>query len=414
MSIFVDKDIKAFFIIITVILAGAMVLSQLMILSMADEFKQNIILHDYGVAGHLYNGGIDKAQAASAFTAVRTEEDFREGQKLLSAAGLRDSVKSSLLPEVNSFYGKFAGLALLLSVLFSFLCIVVLWLFAVNRNKKLVKASADINSFMEGNYSVRLDISGEGSLSMLFSLINAMATSLTSHIEKERHNREFLKDTISNISHQLKTPLTALKMYNEIIQEENSNNSIVDEFVSKSGRELSRIEVLIHNLLKLARLDAGSIKLEKSMCSLKDSLDDLIDRFLTRAEQEQKTICIECDESITMEFDKTWLPEAVSNIVKNALDHTVAGNRIDILCSETPVFYRIIIRDDGSGIHPEDIHHIFKRFYRSRFSKDKQGAGIGLTLAKTIIEMHGGSITVESESGSGTAFSLLFPKLSNL
>ncbi len=249
---------------------------------------------------------------------------------------------------------------------------------------------------------------------MLSSSINAMATSLTSHIENEKHNREFLKDTISDISHQLKTPLTALKMYNEIIQEEETGNGIVDEFVLKSERELTRIEVLIQNLLKLARLDAGSIKLEKSMNSLKNFLDDLIERYLTRAEQEQKTISLECDERIIMEFDETWLPEAVSNIVKNALDHTIAGNRIDICCRETPVFYQIIIKDNGSGIHPEDINHIFKRFYRSRFSKDKQGAGIGLTLAKAIVEMLGGSITVESASGKGTAFSLVFPKLSNL
>lgn len=414
MSIFVDKEIKVFFIIIAIILAGALIIGQFMILSMADEYKQKIILHDYGAAGYLYNNGIDRAQAASAFTAVKTNEDFIEGQKLLSSAGLRSSVTSSLLPDVDKFYKKFSGIALLLFILFSCLFISVLLFFAGRRDRRIEKANADINSFMEGNHSVRLDAGGEGSLSMLFSSINAMATSLTSHIENEKHNREFLKDTISDISHQLKTPLTSLKMYNEIIQGEGTENGTVDAFISKSGRELARIEVLIQNLLKLARLDAGSIKLEKRVNSLKNFLEDLTERFLTRADQEQKTIRLECDESITMEFDETWLPEAVSNIVKNALDHTVAGNRIDICCSETALFYQIIIKDNGSGIHPEDINHIFKRFYRSRFSKDKQGAGIGLTLAKTIIEMHGGSITVESKSGRGTAFNLIFPKLSNL
>ena len=414
MSIFVDKEIKTFFIIVAGILAGTLILCQLIILTMADEYKQNIILHDYGVAGYLYNNGADRARTASAFTAVKTEEDFTEGQKLLSEAGLIGSIKNSLLPDVDRFHKKFSGLALLFSILFSFLYISVLLFFARNRNRRIEKANAGIGSFMEGNHSVRLDISGEGSLSMLSSSINTMATSLTSHIEKEKQNREFLKNTISDISHQLKTPLTALEMYNAIIQEEETGNAVVDEFVLKSERELTRIEVLIQNLLKLSRLDAGSIKIEKRMNSLKNFLDDLIERFLTRAEQEQKTISLECDERIIMEFDETWLPEAVSNIVKNALDHTIVGNRIDICCRETPVFYQIIIKDNGSGIHPEDINHIFKRFYRSRFSKDKQGAGIGLTLAKAIVEMHGGSITVESASGKGTAFSLVFPKLSNL
>jgi signal transduction histidine kinase len=116
---------------------------------------------------------------------------------------------------------------------------------------------------------------------------------------------------------------------------------------------------------------------------------------------------------MTLSFDEEWMHEAVSNIVKNAFDHTPAGGRIELIGRESAVVSEIIIKDNGAGIHPEDIHSIFKRFYRSRHSKDKQGIGIGLTLSKMIVEQHGGSITAESKPDNGTVFRLVFSKLTN-
>ncbi|MPN60207.1 Sensor protein SrrB [bioreactor metagenome] len=104
----------------------------------------------------------------------------------------------------------------------------------------------------------------------------------------------------------------------------------------------------------------------------------------------------------------------MGNIIKNALDHTEAKGRIEISCEDTAVLTEIVIRDNGAGIHPEDIHHVFKRFYRSRFSKDKTGVGIGLSLSKAIVELHGGTVAVSSKLGEGAEFHLIFPKLTNL
>ena len=267
---------------------------------------------------------------------------------------------------------------------------------------------------MNGHHNVRLNDNEEGSLARLFSSVNAMATSLTAHIAKEKQRKEFLKDTISDISHQLKTPLAALRMYNEIIREENTGNNVVDEFAEKSGNEITRMQSLTESLLKLARLDAGAIELTERTCHIKSILQNAIGRFLTRAEKENKALTLDCDDGIVLNCDEGWFLEAVSNVIKNALDHTEAGDKVEIRCDETPVVIRITIKDSGKGIHPGDIHSVFKRFYRSRFSKDTQGAGIGLALAKTIMEKHGGSIMVESEWGKGAVFHLVFPKLTNL
>lgn len=414
MRIFVEKEIRTLFTVIAALLLGYMLLGQVTVKLMADDYKQKMISHDYAVAGYLYRNGQDKLQITYAFTSEKTKNDLAAGQKLLQAAGYNSTVESSLLPEVGSFYKKYTVLIMVLSAVFSITFLLVLLFFALRRNERLEKANMDILSFMDGNTAVRLDDREEGSLSRLFTSINGMSTSLTSHIVKEKQNKEFLKDTISDISHQLKTPLAALKMYNEIIQDEKTANAVVDSFTSKSRRELVRMEVLIQNLLKLARLDAGSIEPEKSVNNLRRFLEEAIEGFRTRAELEDKAIILDCDGRITLSFDEEWLMEAISNLIKNSLDHTEAKDQIEIRCDETPVLTQIMIKDNGSGIHPEDIHHIFKRFYRSRYSKDKQGAGIGLTLTKAIVEMHGGSVTVESELGKGAAFRLAFPKLSNM
>ncbi len=414
MKLFAQKDVRNFLIAVIMILLCFIIAGQVAAGIISENIKKEMISHDYAVAGYLYRNSLEKQQIATAFTAEKTNEDLTAGRALLQPTGYDSSVNSSLIPEVRSFHQEYAVRALLLTVTLSLAILAPLLLFVAGQSRKLEKANADLSQFLSGDHNIRLSDSEEGSLSKLFSTVNVMATSLTAHLTKEKQNQEFLKDTISEISHQLKTPLTALQMYNEIIRDENSGNDVVDRFLLKSRNELDRMENLISNLLKLARLDAGAVNLEKRIYNVNDFLKSVIDRFHTRAEIEDKTITLACDNQITLCFDKDWLLEAVSNIIKNGLDHTKPENKIELLCDETSVVTRIAIRDNGLGIHPEDIHYIFKRFYRSRFSKDKQGIGIGLTLSKSIIEKHGGSIVVESELGKGTTFYMTFPKLTNL
>lgn len=414
MKILTDRATKSLFFTYIVILLLFMGFGLFFVQIISDHYKQNMIEHDYSVVGYLLENGSERAQIAKAFTDNRTDSQTQSGHALLQAAGYTSDTQTNLIAEIRGFRQKYATLFLIFSVFFALVILAAPLLFLRRLNQKIEKANDDIRAFMDGKIRIRLDDREEGSLSQLFTSVNGMATSLTTHIGNEKQGREFLKDTISDISHQLKTPLAALKMYNEIIQNEQSGNEVVDEFASKSERELSRMEMLIQNLLKLARLDTGSIVLEKCNNNLLGFLEDAIKGFRTRAELEDKTIRLDCDDTIVMNYDQEWLLEAVSNILKNALEHTDTGSKIVVRCEETPILTEITIRDDGKGIHPEDIHSIFKRFYRSRFSKDKHGIGIGLTLAKAIIENHGGSITVESELGKGTVFHLAFPKLSNL
>ena len=163
---------------------------------------------------------------------------------------------------------------------------------------------------------------------------------------------------------------------------------------------------MIQNLLKITKLDAGTIVLEKNEENIADMINDIVCHFAYRAKQEQKRIIFSGDDSITIFCDRIWIIEAVSNIVKNAFDHTKAGDTIHIEWKKMQNMVQIIIKDNGCGIAKEDIYHIFKRFYRSRFSKDTKGLGLGLSLSKAMIELHGGNITVDSILEKGSIFTI--------
>lgn len=277
------------------------------------------------------------------------------------------------------------------------------------QNEIMEDAVKQIREYISGNGDARIESNEEGELYRLFHEVNTLAAILNAHAENEGRAKQFLKNTISDISHQMKTPLAALNIYNGIIQEEVKDNSVVREFIDSSEQELDRIQSLVQNLLNVAKFDADIIVLDKEFQNVSDMLEDVRKRFLFRAGQEGKKLFLTGDETITFSCDRSWLTEAISNIVKNALDHTNAGGVICIEWRQAASMLQIIVKDNGSGIHPEDLYHIFKRFYRSRFSEDRQGIGLGLPLAKSIIEAHNGSVKVDSQLGVGTTFIISFP-----
>lgn len=277
------------------------------------------------------------------------------------------------------------------------------------QNQIMEQAVSQINAYLEGDCNARIECDDEGELYRLFHSINSLAAVLNAHADNELREKKFLKNTISDISHQLKTPLAALNIYNGLLQDEDIEMSSVKEFAVLSEQELDRIEVLVKNLLKITKLDAGSIVFEKKIENVADIIQDLGLHFAYRAKQEQKEIVLSGADDISLICDRDWLSEAIGNIVKNALDHTQKGDTVYIEWRTLPTTVQIAVKDTGCGIHPEDLHHIFKRFYRSRFSKDTQGIGLGLPLAKAIIEAHGGVVEVESELEIGTSFIMNFP-----
>ncbi len=283
-----------------------------------------------------------------------------------------------------------------------------IYIYFREQNNIIENAEEQITEHISGNRDARILCDDEGELYKLFHKVNSLVSILDAHAENEAKAKEFLKNTISDISHQLKTPLTALNIYNGILQSEGKNLPRIQEFTALTEQELDRMEILVQNLLKITKLDAGAIQIEQRKENVSEMMEDIERHFLYRIRQEEKHISLKGDASVTLFCDKSWLIQAIENIVKNALEHTDKGGHIDIEWRRHPSIVQIIVKDNGSGIHPEDIHHIFKRFYRSRFSKDTRGIGLGLPLAKAIIEAHKGNIEVDSEVGKGTVFTINF------
>lgn len=305
-------------------------------------------------------------------------------------------------------YQRFSLFLLLVFVLAGGAILAVGCSYFKKQNQVMEQAVSQINAYLDGDHNARIECDDEGELYRLFHTVNSLAAVLNAHADNELREKEFLKNTISDISHQLKTPLAALNIYNGLLQDGDMELSAVKEFTDLSEQELDRIEILVQNLLKITKLDAGAIVLEKTTENVADMLRDVELHFAYRAKQEHKELVLSGPEEVLLFCDRDWLTEAIDNIVKNALDHTESGDAVHITWKALPNAVQIAVKDNGCGIHPEDLHHIFKRFYRSRFSQDKQGIGLGLPLAKTIVEAHSGTIEVDSELGKGTTFTMNF------
>lgn len=405
MSFLWEKQSRRFFcgiLIFSVLLLG---FGTAFCLWQAQAAKEMLLSHDGTVIGSLLKRGVPGETIAAALSDAREDSG---GQKLLESLGYTAKTSARFLPAVagftsDSFRLSLAGMLILAGALLLF-CRGFL-----NRRERLyLQAEKGVRAFSEGDFSGHLPRSGEGTLYRLFASVDSLASALQAKGETEYKAKEFLKDTISDISHQLKTPLAALGMYNEIILSEPDNPGTVTMFSQKTAAALDRMEQLISSLLKITRLDAGSIRFDKKPHRVAEVAARAVEQLTTRAELENKQLTVSGPPGELLVCDLQWTGEAVGNLVKNALDHTASGGHVRVSWESSPAMVRVSVSDDGDGIAPEDLHHIFKRFYRSRNSWDTQGAGLGLALARSIVEGQGGTLSVRSAPHRGAAFTLSF------
>lgn len=371
----------------------------------ARAVKTLYLAHSRAVAAALLAQGVPKEVAARALTSAGSSA---AGDRLLESLGIGEDTAAGLLPLFSAFRRSSflaAGGLLLLLILLLFGGTA---LFFRRRERLLRQAGEVLSRYLGGDYAGHLPQDREGALFQLFGSVEQLATMLQSQNEAERRSKEFLKRTLSDISHQLKTPLAALVLYHEILESEPDRPETVRACAARSGAALQRMERLIQSLLKLARLDAGSIAFDRRPCPMGELAACALSELTLRAEAEGKTLLVEGDPAQTLACDREWTGEALENLVKNALDHTERGGVIRLVWERRPALFCITVSDDGAGIAPEDIHHIFKRFYRSRNAPDSAGVGLGLALTRSIVEGQGGFVSVQSEPGEGAAFTLSF------
>ena len=361
------------------------------------------------MSSSLMEQGISPAMIASA---IKNAESTREGAALLKKIGHTETASVRIFPNiyrsVRAFAGIAAGMAALPATALAVMSIHFLW----KREKMYRQAESIISQFSEGNFERHLPQNAEGSIYQLFSAVEELAVALRAQSRKEQQMKAFLKDTISDISHQLKTPLAALHMYTEIIAEEPGHKEIVERFTEKTMQSLERIEKHVQAKIKLSSIDAGSNVFHKEWHSALALIESAAADLSVRAQKEGKKLIMEGDPAQMLLCDGSWTREAVANLIKNALDHTDEGGVVTVSWECSPAVFRMTVSDDGCGIAEEDIYHVFKRFYRSKRDGGRQGIGLGLPLAKSIVEGQDGILSVSSTPGEGTVFTITF--LSNL
>lgn len=405
MNLFRDKQVKQFsvflFAFVLLIFFAGIGLNAVQKKAMQGLF----LSHDNAVVTALLEQGVAKDVIAKAITSTTSSQ---EGETLLANMGITEHTAIRFLPFMAEFQKISKSYMLLFGMLLSSSLLVGAFFFVWKREQLYLQAARVITRFAEGDFSRHMPQMNEGTIYHLFASVDQLATILQSKSEASQKAKEFLKRTISDISHQLKTPLAALTMYHEIITDEPDHVQTVVEYSQKTEVALKRMEQLIQVMLKITRLDAGSIVFAKESCRISNVVAQAVSELTTRAAREGKEIIVDETPEETILCDRQWTSEAIGNIVKNALDHTDSGGEIHISWSRTPAMLRLWIADNGSGISPEEVHHVFKRFYRSKKSLDLPGIGLGLSLAKAIVEGQGGILSVHSTLHEGTVFTLSF------
>lgn len=317
---------------------------------------------------------------------------------------IASSVLTAVLSVICAFFSKIcAVLCLTLGVILIIIFTVV--------TKQRYKNLNDLNDYLslvcKGIYDMNIDDNTEGELSILKNNLYKVITLLQSQNEYLKNDKLYLADSIADISHQLKTPLTSMMVMCELLENE-ENPEKRQEFVSVINNQLSKMKWLITNILKISKLDADATEFKRDEVSISKVLDDSLKPFALTAEL--KNIIIENKSNdFVFNGDENWTAEAVSNIVKNCLEHTNDGGKITIASDSTNLYNKLTISDNGCGIAEEDLPHIFERFYHGKNSS-KDSVGIGLALAKTVFEKENASVTVESEQGIGSVFEIRFYK----
>lgn len=301
-------------------------------------------------------------------------------------------------------------LNIILIVLFSVLYMAIIFIYLKQRDKKINQITQYINEIKNRKYDLNINENSEDELSNLKNELYKITIMLKEESEISRQDKENIKMSVEDISHQLKTPLTSIMiMLDNLKDNPNMDEDTKQKFIFEISKQVDWINWLVISILKLSRLEANVVKFSNNKINVKKFIDEIIGNLEIPIEIKNQKISIEGDEDASFIGDYKWQQEAITNIIKNAIEHNKENGKITIKYEENVLFTKITIIDEGQGIAKEDLKHIFERFYKAQNSSDNS-VGIGLSLAKNIIEKNNGMINCKSEIGNGTEFIVKYMK----
>lgn len=318
--------------------------------------------------------------------------------------------KDSVILENNTDFQKFIIIDVSTLIVFILILSIIVFKYNHSESKKINEITKYIEEINGGNYKLNIEENTEDELSILKNELYKITIMLKEVAENSQKDKTTLKDSLSDISHQIKTPITSiLIMLDNILSDENMPEDIKKDFIKDIKREIVNIKFLVESILKLSKIDSNSIKFIKKEVFIKDIINEAVKNVSMLSELKNIEIIVLGDDSIKTICDLKWQVEAITNILKNCIEHSYENKKIYINYNQNNMYTELKIEDNGTGIDAKDLPHIFERFYKGKNSSS-DSVGIGLALSKSIIESNNGYIQVDSKLNKGTTFIIKYLK----
>lgn len=401
MKSFIKRFITLF--LIAIVLCGGVTLLTLNII------KEKVVENNQAIIGNiLANRPEMEEEIIDIITQGNSKENMNLGKEILSKYNYDSNIILKNEPIINE------SIKYIFNINWIFMCIILILfvMLALSYFRKIYNDIKDMTDYVynssEGrNYEMK-NRNQDGQIGLLKTELIKMTNILKEKVELLNNEKMFLNNTISDISHQLKTPMTSLIILNDLMYEDLPKETKI-EFLDKVKSQLNRMEWLVKSMLKLSKVEAKVIDFDKKEVKINELIKRAVTPSLIPMEVKNIKLSISGDENTSYIGDINWSSEAFVNIIKNCIEHTENGGRIDINYNQNPLYCEVVIKDSGEGIDKKDLPHIFKRFYKGKTSKE-DSVGIGLAMAKSIIESQNGDIYVNSEKDKGTEFHIIFHK----
>jgi signal transduction histidine kinase len=405
-KIFINQEAKRSTIILTLLLTIFLILQVGMNKIYIEKQKQDYINIIGGMFSKIVK--IDPKLEKELIPLVSgniSDSDKEYGSNFLKEYGITKTLNNNLFPSITDNSG-----IVILSFILSCILLVLNYINYSYFFKKIRKITLATKKILDDDYTYLINEDKEGDFSKLAIEFSNVRRIIKNNINNTQQEKQHLVDLLQNMSHQLKTKLATMILYNDILLNRKLTEEQRIKFLQDNSNQLNNMNIMVQRVLKLAKLDAKTVEFSKVEESLNQTLKEVIYSFEEFANN--KNVSLEVNNGIKLILlqDKFWLKEAFSNIIKNCIEHTPKYGTVKVDLLSTPAYYRVIISDTGNGIDQSDIPNIFNRFYKSKNSNKKDSIGIGLSISKLIIESHNGYIDVKSDKGKGTSFIITFMK----
>ena len=403
MKIFKEKKLIISILIITI----AMIIFNYIFIKRQNELYQNKVnIVIANMIGEITQKYPDISEEELIKILNTRQSSIKYGYSILEKYGISEN-NNSAIRDLEEQEKNVIKINIASIIMFLILMIILFVIYRNKQEKELNKIIKYIEQINNKNYELKIDENSEGELSNLKNELYKITVMLKEQAEKSLNDKKMLKKSLEDISHQLKTPLTSISiMLDNIIENPNMDEKTKNNFMIEISRQIEWINWLVISILKLSKLESNTVEFERKEIDVKSLVKDAIKNLAIPLDIKQQNITIN-GENATFYGDYNWQLEAITNVLKNCIEHSPENSTIYINFVENKFYTKISITDEGNGIDKEDIKHVFERFYKGKNSSSNS-IGIGLALSKSIIEKDNGNITCFSKINEGTTFEIKY------